>query len=236
MSEDININESAILETLNAKIDYDGGNYKGSGLANYVVDKSGDTMTGVLNIEHNTWGSLILKNSNIDINTPPSAKQFMGMDFRDNGGNRLGFFGIQQDTTGETFITFQAQKSKGILAPTPATGDNSTKIATTAFVKSVLSSSGSGFATISKNDTGYCKFNNGLIIQWGRVSVGNTSKTTVTLPVAFTSTNYKVSGNIYSTTATSQKNDSAYNYTTTTFDLFNGQGGTCDYDWIAVGY
>ena len=35
MANDININESAILETLNAKIDYDGGNYKGSGLANY---------------------------------------------------------------------------------------------------------------------------------------------------------------------------------------------------------
>lgn len=50
MAKDININESAILEMLNDKIDYDGGNYKGSGLANYVVDKSGDTMTGTLNI------------------------------------------------------------------------------------------------------------------------------------------------------------------------------------------
>lgn len=36
MSKDININESAILETLNAKIDYDGGNYPSSGLETYI--------------------------------------------------------------------------------------------------------------------------------------------------------------------------------------------------------
>jgi hypothetical protein len=105
---------------------------------NTKVSKTGDTMTGVLNIEHNTWGSLILKNSNIDINTPPSVRQYMGMDFRDKTDNRLGFFGIRQDTTGETFIELQAQKSKGISAPTPPTGDNSTKIATTAWVNTLV--------------------------------------------------------------------------------------------------
>lgn len=41
MSNDININESAILETLNAKIDYDGGNYPNSGLETYI-DKTLD--------------------------------------------------------------------------------------------------------------------------------------------------------------------------------------------------
>lgn len=125
-------------DNLNKFIDdtYKASNYA-LNLGDYIdekVSKSGDTMTGVLNIEHNTWGSLILKNSNIDINTPPSAKQYMGMDFRDKTGNRLAFFGIRQETTGETFIELQPQKSKGILAPTPPTGDKSDKIATTAWV------------------------------------------------------------------------------------------------------
>lgn len=127
------------------------------------VSKSGDTMTGVLNIEHNTWGSLILKNSNIDINTPPSAKQYMGMDFRDNAGNRLGFFGIQQDTTGETFITLQTQKSKGILATTPATGDNSTKIATTAFVNTLVPAGTIVSSGSSSTPTGYLYCNGSAV-------------------------------------------------------------------------
>ena len=61
MANDININESAILEMLNDKIDYDGGNYKGSGLANYVVDKSGDTMTGNLSFKKsiNSYPTLV---------------------------------------------------------------------------------------------------------------------------------------------------------------------------------
>ena len=36
MSKDIDINEGVILETLNAKIDYDGGNYPSSGLETYI--------------------------------------------------------------------------------------------------------------------------------------------------------------------------------------------------------
>ena len=50
---------------LNAKIDYDGGNYKGSGLANYVVDKSGDTMTGNLTIDRETTNAAITLNSDM---------------------------------------------------------------------------------------------------------------------------------------------------------------------------
>ena len=45
-------------------------------------------------------------------------------------------------------------------------------------------------AEISKTASGYCKFNNGLTLQWG--STGSTSNKTITLPTAFTDTNYKV--------------------------------------------
>ena len=75
-----------------------------------------------------------------------------------------------------------------------------------------------------------------MCIQWGSVSVNAVSNATVTFPISFTSTNYKIAATIYSTTATSQKNVSAYNYAASSFNLYNGQGGTCSYNWIAIGY
>lgn len=58
-------------------------------------------------------------------------------------------------------------------APTPGTSDNSTRVATTAFVQSLINSlKGSIGGTISAaslNENGYVKFSNGFIVQWGRV-------------------------------------------------------------------
>lgn len=92
-------------------------------------------------------------------------------------------------------------------------------------------------ASVKKAANGYIKFNNGIIMQWGRassVAAGSTAK--ITFPTAFTSTNYKVNATIFYTDAGSQKNVAVNNYTTTTFTLYNGQGGVMNYDWIAIGY
>ena len=78
MANDISINESAILETLNAKIDYDGGNYKGSGLANYVVDKSGDTMTAPLTIKTSYGGHLQGVRTGVNFGDKPASQQNIG--------------------------------------------------------------------------------------------------------------------------------------------------------------
>jgi len=97
--------------------------------------------------------------------------------------------------------------------PTPTTGDDSTKLATTAFVqdaspdlsvKADLAGSASQTfnvdtptagdhattkdyvdGTSSIAETGYQILPSGLIMQWGRKSVPNGSNTTVTLPIAF---------------------------------------------------
>lgn len=62
---------------------------------------------------------------------------------------------------------------KNVTAPTPGTTDNSTRVATTAFVQSLINSlKGSIGGTISAaslNENGYVKFSNGFIVQWGRV-------------------------------------------------------------------
>lgn len=77
----------------------------------------------------------------------------------------------------------------------------------------------------SKAANGYFQLGNGLIIQWGSFSTSGT----ITLPKAFTSTDYKV--------ACSETGDHEYgprigNLTKTTFDVLNSRPGM----WIAIGY
>lgn len=64
-------------------------------------------------------------------------------------------------------------------APTPGTSDNGTRIATTAFVQSLINSKGTIIAS-SLGTNGYVKFSNGFIVQWGRGS-----GTYCTFPIAF---------------------------------------------------
>lgn len=106
MANDIDINESAILETLNAKIDYDGGNYPSSGLERKVnstrVSKSGDTMTGSLISEQSSYYQFVAKSTVIDATATPASTQYVGIDFKDKNNVRLGWFGIAHDKSGTT--------------------------------------------------------------------------------------------------------------------------------------
>ena len=69
---------------------------------------------------------------------------------------------------------------------TPASSDNSTRIATTAFVKALVGAANNG-GIVSANlaQNGYVKFANGFILQWGRTAEGN--NLTTQYPIAFTS-------------------------------------------------
>ena len=84
-----------------------------------------------------------------------------------------------------------------MYSATPGTGDNSTRVATTAFVQSLISSlKGSIGGTIVASNlaqNGYVKFSNGLILQWGpfnwsRTIGGKQNFTyTVPFPIVFSS-------------------------------------------------
>ena len=75
-------------------------------------------------------------------------------------------------------------------APTPGTSDNGTRIATTAFVQSLINSlKGSIGGTIVASNlaqNGYVKFSNGLILQWGTFNwsqtIGGKQNFTYTVP------------------------------------------------------
>ena len=86
-----------------------------------------------------------------------------------------------------------------MYSATPGTSDNSTRVATTAFVQSLINSlKGSiGGAIVASNlaQNGYVKFSNGLIIQWGYFNSGRqsypTDSSTFGFPITFPNSCYQ---------------------------------------------
>jgi len=135
------------------------------------VNKSGDTMTGNLTAPTViVSGSFVKQHPSITKGTNPSATQYWTLTFSDKNGsnysdNCLGMLETSISATGVVSTYIRAMKNTAAnssncqisciydtanntaytAAPTPATADNSTKIATTAFVKAqgYITSSGS---------------------------------------------------------------------------------------------
>ena len=117
------------------------------------VNKSGDTMTGGLTITNSN--TLKLKHTGITRGTAPSAAVYpFFVEFKDSADKTLGglyyeyftnkgakthLMCYQGTTNANTWnsigVGYDASGNVFTWAPTPATSDNSTKIATTAFVK-----------------------------------------------------------------------------------------------------
>lgn len=88
-----------------------------------------------------------------------------------------------------------------------------------------------------KSANGYCKLSNGLIVQWGSLSISASTSVVVTLPTPFSSTNYMALSSMYSNSSSdSSKNWQTSTLTTTSFKAHNGQGGTCKFGWLAIGF
>lgn len=92
-------------------------------------------------------------------------------------------------------------------------------------------------ATVSKSQNGYIKFSNGIIIQWGQVSAGSGSgDNTVTLPTAFTTTNYSVTAQFIGNPGQIYQNG-CHTLTTTSFKIHSYGGNVTGVKkWIAIGY
>ncbi|MFF9549411.1 gp53-like domain-containing protein [Methylobacterium fujisawaense] len=76
-------------------------------------------------------------------------------------------------------------------APTQAAADNSTKLATTAFVATAIGATNQSLAV-----NGYKKLPGGLIIQWIRVSFSSTSDANLTWPIAFPNSVFSLASGI----------------------------------------
>jgi hypothetical protein len=139
-------------------------------------------------------------------------------------------------TAGVTALTIDASQNVTLVnalggtptAPTAAVNTSTAQIATTAFANPASSLSANG----------YVKLPSGVIIQWGRTAsiaaAGGTA--TITLPLAYTTTNYTVSLSPDTITTSANAGQYATARTTTTFLLSNQSPTTSTFGWQAIGY
>ena len=146
------------------------------------LKRSGGTMTGVL-----TMGT----GTEVQIKAPNNTGFYF------NSG-ALGCYNWSGTNGGSIFAYSPSSNTftfgKAVTAPTPGTSDNSTRVATTAFVQSLINSlKGSIGGTIVASNlaqNGYVKFSNGLILQWGTdtnsdYDINPSSSKSLNFPVAF---------------------------------------------------
>lgn len=220
---------------------------------NDTVKTSGDqTLTGVKTAVGANWGARCT--SAVDTGTSLSAMEEKGLLIQDKNGQRIGTFfsgqlidgrlrtymcssrRVNGTITDKTAEIVQAANGEGTfqincnyaIAPTPTSTDNSTKIATTAWVNTRLG--GTGTPAISKAGNGYVKFQNGLIIQWGETTTPNT----VTFPTAFTAVPRVALAQV--NTSHDQRNVLINTVTKTSFYTFRYGNEVTSLQWIAIGY
>ena len=116
-------------------------------------------------------------------------------------------------------------------SPTPATSDNSTKIATTEFVRNLINqfkNDGTlgGIVGGSLTQNGWVKFSNGLILQWGK---GHDTQTII-FPIAFTQQAFCC---IVTPIGGGQGSDRVYSLSVKSFQILCGTNN--DGLWLALG-
>ena len=95
-------------------------------------------------------------------------------------------------------------------------------------------------SAISKSANGYVKLGNGIIIQWGlaKITQNSTATITITLPTAFSNTNYSISA-VPLTSAVDSSSRIMFQVTDKTNTSFKCTGNsfqTINCSWVAIGY
>lgn len=111
---------------------------------------------------------------------------------------------------------------------------NGTKTFKSAIYSAASSTNGTVVTTVgaSKSANGYFKLGNGLIIQWGTASTGGT----ITLPTAFTSTNYSVVISRVNVDTKYHGGSYVQTLTTTNFTFNGADANGSNHKWLAIGY
>lgn len=217
-----------------------------------VVHRTGnETIGGVKRFSEN-----ILTNINATRNVAPSTTQYGGIGIRDNANNLFASMVAAMDTNknASAFLRVYNPKNTSTSDATYMTlhynADGST------FVTAPASDVNTSIVTTvnkSKAANGYFQLGNGLIMQWGK-STASSSSGNVTLPKAFSSTNYAVVINDVMANVPSSQGSNANvvgwgvvsTRKTTSFTAFlcnyeNSYWWKCGWEgrtftWIAIGY
>lgn len=116
-----------------------------------------------------------------------------------------------------------------LSSPVPiANGGTGTTTAALAFAAIVSQAESLG-------NPGYLKLRNGLIVQWGRGTLGANSTGTITYPTAFSSFSICVAGGGTSSVGTADQVRRYGAATTTGAGITNPDDSSNTYEWLAVG-
>lgn len=149
-----------------------------------VVKKSGDTMTGNLKIHGGSTQHVVQCISNLLMSENPAAATGVGkFQVLDKNGNYLMQVGCERNTEGrnsafirahspadwnnsaQIAIMYMRDGTVATYAPTPAAADNSTKIATTAWVRTL----------VTNTTIGIPNYNAGVSVTWATLIAGYTA-------------------------------------------------------------
>lgn len=221
------------------------------------VKLTGNQMiTGVKTAYGVNWGARCT--SAVDTGTSLSAMEEKGLLIQDKNGQRIGTFFSGQLTDGrlrtymcssrrvngtityKTAEIVQAANGEGAFqincnyatAPTPTSTDNSTKIATTAWVNTRVNPTGN-------NNSWKITYSNGFKIMGGYLAGANSGVYTVTFPTAFTNLpailtgHLGTQGNGYVGTVASSKTGFTASVVSTTGRYTENSNG---FTWVAYGF
>lgn len=253
LESNVNAKESSAASAAQSAMS--AANYKGvfvQGTSNATIGESW-TYNGIIykcNIATSTnpitdptkWTSL-----GIDAQTHASPSKTTPID-----ADEFGFLNSVNGTWSLVKLTFSQLKaalfSSAALtgnptAPTQANADNSTNIATTAWVRNAMANIASSAGFVSSLGTnGYIKFPSwlgGLIIQWGTgAGGGNSTSSSTTFPITFPNAVYSVVTTPYvAGVDASDVINVVGSITTSSFLMnYNTSGTAAGFKWFAIGY
>ena len=225
---------------------------KGNGTTSQVTINNVANATAASKVVQGTQYYLQSGNGDVDENTVISQNKanvvlgsWYSTGFRDlcSTGNPIRV--AINHRNGNIKTTGNVTANGAMYSATPGTSDNSTRVATTAFVQSLINSlKGSIGGTIVASNlaqNGWVKFSNGLILQWGLSSNSSSgdSNIEVVYPITFSNI-YCVVPQLFSTTASYNNAgggaDNIISSNSKSFIFHHGSDvANCKLYWIAIG-
>lgn len=215
--------------------DYFGKNFVTIGTTQQITgDKE---VSGEFVKSGNTNPEIDIKISNYTKGTNPSATTYGHLRIVDGAGQQLGNIYKRIDTNGDSSMRFLTENKDGSQSARFDIGFKGDGSFYTYLPACDLASSIVTTTAISKTKNGHVKLGNGIIIQWGLAATASgTGTKQVSLPTAFSNTNYEV---VVTGVQTSYSNDyvgavEVISQTSSNFTIYS-----CGYSqarWIAIGY
>lgn len=217
--------------------------------SNMVTTDTAQTISGEKTFSDDVWTEKrYIATSNTTKGTPPADTQYAALHYVDNSGetttaHRYGNVEFKLGYDGKNTSFLRAYKNEegstvsgSISVAVASDGTITTEAPAVTNNKGIVTQVG-----LSKSENGYLKLGNGVIIQWGTSeNISERGSLTVTLPTAFTSTNYSVTANLKAqhTAANAEGVINVDDFTTTTFRLSAGylDPNSAPVCWLAIGY